>query len=315
LLFDQADDLFYGLRNRPNDHLYLLSRIRESARECMVAAKTRTPEALLAKELEVFSHIRPVLYPNEQQRLQILKGAVYNLTFYGLVLDATVDLEEIAKSTEWWSVRELNRLIGRVQDEDPLSQEALRDTMAVLGRNVALHQREKRMKELLRFTVEHCTDIIIREGLKAEFSALLEEEVSDITPGVPQPPAGILISIKEFNVANQKIFRDVKGSVIGEHVHDIDFTQLWNEVGSRTDLNALSNELAKLREEMLKQAKTAEHHAAIGAVASAQIQAEKGYGEKAFEYLSNAGKWALDTATQIGVRVAALALKESLGIK
>jgi len=319
LLFEQADDLFYGLRNRPNDHLYLLSQIRESGRERMIAAKTRRPETLLIEELKAFGHIHPVLYPSEQQRLQMLKVEVYNLTFYGLVLDTTVDLEEIAKSTEWWSVRELMQLVGRVQNEDPLSQRALKDVKAVIGQDVALEQREKRMKELLRFTFEHCTNASLCESLRNEFSDLLQQAststVGEMTTASEEPR--VLININEGGVMAERYqqFGSVKGSVIGEHVHDINFHQLWNEVGSSTDLNALSTELTKLRQEMLKKAGTAEEHAAVGAVASAEIEAEKGNGEKAFEYLSKAGKWTFDTATQIGVRVAALALKESLGIK
>ena len=37
--------------------------------------------------------------------------------------------------------------------------------------------------------------------------------------------------------------------------------------------------------------------------------------KKHLEYLAKAGKWAFDISTQIGVRVAAAALNESLGIK
>jgi hypothetical protein len=53
---------------------------------------------------------------------------------------------------------------------------------------------------------------------------------------------------------------------------------------------------------MLKRATQVGHHAAIGAIASAEIEARKGNGEKTLQYLARAGEWSFDTATQIGER-------------
>jgi len=51
-----------------------------------------------------------------------------------------------------------------------------------------------------------------------------------------------------------------------------------------------------------------------GAVASAESCAKKGDGSGALEYLSKAGKWAIDVATTIGVPVATEALKKVIGL-
>jgi len=62
------------------------------------------------------------------------------------------------------------------------------------------------------------------------------------------------------------------------------------------------------------EATTAEHHAAIGAVASAEIEAKQNNGPQVLECLSKAGRWTLDSATKIGVVVAASAIKTALGM-
>lgn len=64
-----------------------------------------------------------------------------------------------------------------------------------------------------------------------------------------------------------------------------------------------------------KEAKEPEHDSAIGAIASAETEAKKGNKAKALEYLAQAGQWALDVATKIGVGVATVAIKAALGIK
>ena len=101
----------------------------------------------------------------------------------------------------------------------------------------------------------------------------------------------------------------------GANVHHMNFTQVWNENLGGTDPARLAAELSALREALLKEAKEADQYAVIGTVASAETEAKNGNGPRALEYLSKAGSWALETASKIGVTVAAAALKEALGIK
>jgi len=98
------------------------------------------------------------------------------------------------------------------------------------------------------------------------------------------------------------------------HAHDMNFVQLWQQAGEQIDLHTLAAELSTLREALTRQAKTAEDQVAIGAVASAEIEAKKNNGPRALEYLSKAGTWAFDTATKIGVVVAGSAIKSALGM-
>ena len=95
----------------------------------------------------------------------------------------------------------------------------------------------------------------------------------------------------------------------------VNFNEIWNQGLAYSDLSLLASELSSLREALMKEAKEADASSTIGAIAAAETEATKGNGPKALEYLSRAGSWALDTATKIGVTIAAAALKDAMGIK
>jgi hypothetical protein len=79
------------------------------------------------------------------------------------------------------------------------------------------------------------------------------------------------------------------------------------------DLSALAKELSLLRAALLKEATEFEHEETISAIVSAEDAAKMGNGAKVLEALKHTGKWALDTATKIGVSVAAEAIKKASG--
>ncbi len=96
-----------------------------------------------------------------------------------------------------------------------------------------------------------------------------------------------------------------------DHVHITQSsTQNYNEL----DLNALGRELEVLRLELKRLSQTSEEDIAVGAIAAAEIEIKHGNRSKAKEYLKQAGIWALDTATKIGVGLAVVALKTALGL-
>lgn len=92
------------------------------------------------------------------------------------------------------------------------------------------------------------------------------------------------------------------------------FQQIWQQNQGRIDLAALATELEALRREMREEATAPAHDVAIGEVAAAQAAAAEGKGAKALEHLRNAGRWAFDVSTKIGVGVATGALKAVLGL-
>jgi hypothetical protein len=92
------------------------------------------------------------------------------------------------------------------------------------------------------------------------------------------------------------------------------FQQIWQQNEGNLDLNSLAEGLELLRKAMRQEAVAAEHDVAIGEVAAAQTAASAGDGPKAFEHLRNAGKWALDVSSKVGIGVATAALKSVLGL-
>jgi hypothetical protein len=106
----------------------------------------------------------------------------------------------------------------------------------------------------------------------------------------------------------------------GDHAH-LNIQSVDNSINPITyqadDMTKLAEEFSKLRSALLLQARDAEHYAAIGAVATAEIAAKDGKASniaKALSALGTGGKWALGIARDIGVHLAAAALKPHLGL-
>jgi len=92
------------------------------------------------------------------------------------------------------------------------------------------------------------------------------------------------------------------------------FNQIWRQVKENFDLPTLAKELNTLRDELQKSSKTAQDYSELDAIASAEIEAQKGDGRKALSALAKAGKWALSVAEKIGVGVATAAIKTACGL-
>ncbi len=98
------------------------------------------------------------------------------------------------------------------------------------------------------------------------------------------------------------------------HVHDVSFTQAWNQIESKVDLAKLAGDLAALKAAMEGSASEPGEKFAVGAVAAAEQSALQRDGPKVMEYLKTAGKWALKVAEKIGASLATEALKSALGL-
>lgn len=99
-----------------------------------------------------------------------------------------------------------------------------------------------------------------------------------------------------------------------EKIESSNFIQSWNKISSFLDFNQLAKELAQLKEEMQKRAETPEQEMSIGSIAAAEKAAISNDGPKVLEYFKNAGKWAIEVATQIGIGLAIKELINALGI-
>jgi hypothetical protein len=93
------------------------------------------------------------------------------------------------------------------------------------------------------------------------------------------------------------------------------FAQIREGHADRASLNYLATELEKLRSAIEPQAHTPEQRSSVGLLREAQKAASAGDGRKALTRLSGVGKWVLDTATKIGVSIAAEAIERSTGLK
>lgn len=98
------------------------------------------------------------------------------------------------------------------------------------------------------------------------------------------------------------------------HAHHMTFNQTADRIEGSINFVQLADELARLRQAMMREATEAEHSIAAGEVAKAEQSAKVKDPAKVAEHLRSAGKWALDIASKIGVPVAVEVLKKSIGI-
>jgi hypothetical protein len=207
----------------------------------------------------------------------------------------------------------------------------------------APQERDKYLNEVDQRLNEEFSDVIceVRGCLERFFTSLLsgKQRLSDLALADELEP---LITSHEDLPSNlwhmqprPALFEDVsrllgggKETIMGDKyeihgqaagvgrnvkIHTVNFNQIWNESGSSLNLAKLADDLARLRDAMAKESTSAEQFAAVGNVASAEVEARKEQGPTTLEYLSKAGRWALDVATKIGVPVAIEALKKAVG--
>jgi hypothetical protein len=142
------------------------------------------------------------------------------------------------------------------------------------------------------------------EGSNANFTIVIKEEPKDcFTEAIIEE-----ITMGDNYSAGQASAMGPNSQAIGNT-----FQQIWQQSQSNIDLQSLAHELETLRTGMRKEATTPEHDIAIGEVAAAQTAATQGNGAKALEHLKNAGQWAFNVSTKIGIGVAIAAIKTALG--
>ena len=98
------------------------------------------------------------------------------------------------------------------------------------------------------------------------------------------------------------------------YAHDVTLSQTWNRLEGSIDLAQLADELARLRQEMKKEAIEVEQDIAVVEVGKAEQAARAGDGSRTLGYLRSVGKWAIDVATKIGTTLAVEVINESMGV-
>jgi hypothetical protein len=146
-------------------------------------------------------------------------------------------------------------------------------------------------------SADRYTQFLIDLGGRGRYSTLTRERGVEVVMG------------DRYNVHGQ-------AAAVGPsaNVHDVSFHQIWTQAGGDIDLPALADELARLRTTLRAEAETADHDRIVADVAQAELSAKRGDGPGALRHLQDVGKWALTTATNIGVGVAAAAIKAATGL-
>ncbi len=119
--------------------------------------------------------------------------------------------------------------------------------------------------------------------------------------------------MSEFKNTIQGNFQGTMGD--GSQADNLTYNEIGHRIEQSVDMSQLARELSELRQAMSAEATNSAHFIAIGEVAKAEEAASAKDSSKVVESLKGAGKWALDTATKIGVSVASEAIKQSMGVK
>lgn len=96
--------------------------------------------------------------------------------------------------------------------------------------------------------------------------------------------------------------------------HNTTITENHGAPLAGVDLSALAAQLGSLKQAMKADVQDTSHFEATAEISAAEDAAKKNDGSTAFAKLKAAGTWAFETATKIGVSVAAEALKKAIGL-
>lgn len=167
LLIENVDYLFTSVLSNPASYQLLFEKIEGTNALQLLIATTRHPEHLSSRELEVFNEVFPLLFPDEEQRLDILRVHTRNIKLHN-----SVDLREIANSIPWWNGKEIYELMNG-GSSDSLTAQALCERISFIGQSIHVEKRVARMGELLKFTESHCTNTPVRKGALSRYSELM----------------------------------------------------------------------------------------------------------------------------------------------
>jgi hypothetical protein len=135
-----------------------------------------------------------------------------------------------------------------------------------------------------------------------------------ITAASHMSERAVMVITNNFGEVTMGDKYEISGSQVGAvgrgaHAQDVTFVQQSQEI----DIQALAEELGRLRIALRERGTDAEHDLAVGEIAAAEAAAKQGDTEGTLRHLKQAGEWALGVATEIGVPVATAALKSLLG--
>lgn len=108
--------------------------------------------------------------------------------------------------------------------------------------------------------------------------------------------------IQKSNVATEQHMAEVEAE------HDV--SQIIELTSA--DIEALSTEIPKLREEIASYDPSARHE--IAALSAAEVAIDAGDTNRALSHLKSLGRWVLDFATKVGASVIAKVIERQIGL-
>lgn len=309
LLIEDIDLLIASLRSFPPAYQLLIDELRHPQGDIAIFTTATRPEEMRLGELDIFKYILPVFYGDQGLREVTIVAHAGNL-----YIDPDVDFQEITRMTEWWSALELVQLLvnaplskSRWTSHGTITHATLKRQIELIGSNIVREHRAKRMRELLIFTINHSTSNMIQEEIKYRFGP-------DVV--FPAERVPITLQVQELVVNNQTLnIKQVGILQTGGTAEGIHVQQTLTDTQAGLNLSKLADDLAKLFEKLHYEKSTeTTKEADIQAVSSAKEEAEKGNSAGALKHLSKVGTWVLDTARELGVAVAAEAIKRASGL-
>lgn len=190
LFIDEVDR--FGKRGGLTEHeetrrafSILLEWLGDERRKTIVVATTNKPEDLDEAFIRVgrFDYIIPMLYPDYEARLEILK--VHTSVVNSVPLKG-VDLREVAAMTELWSGAELRELVMRAArcaleaDRDYVSQGDFHEAYKTF--RIDMNARRAQMERYLKLAEEYTNDASFLEEMKegVEGGTRLEKALSQL---------------------------------------------------------------------------------------------------------------------------------------
>ena len=183
LFIDEIDR--FGRRGHITEHeesrrafSILLEWLGDERRKTIVIGTTNRPEDLdeAFRRVGRFDYLIPVLYPDTSARKEILR--VHTSVIRKVPLADDVDLDEIAKETEFFSGAELEELVLRAarnalrEDRDIVTMEDFEKALRTFRINK--EQRKEQMERYLKLAYEYTNDAEFLENLSKSTKSRLD---------------------------------------------------------------------------------------------------------------------------------------------
>ncbi|RLE62488.1 MAG: hypothetical protein DRJ47_10605 [Thermoprotei archaeon] len=180
LFIDEIDR--FGRRGHLTEHeesrrafSILLEWLGDSRRKTIVIGTTNRPKDLdeAFRRVGRFDYIIPMLYPDKEARLEILK--VHTSVVRKVPLADDVDLKAIAEATELWTGAELEELVKRAarkaleEDADVVTMDHFKKALSTFRVNI--EERRQQLERYMRLAMEFTNDAEFLQQLMKSYKA------------------------------------------------------------------------------------------------------------------------------------------------